>query len=63
MNKDKKGEKRKMAVLTANCKRAFIVSPEQSKNFLNKEKKGESKKNKELLAKAILLIKNNEEKQ
>ena len=53
---DKKGE-RKMAVLTAKCDKAFVVSVEQSKSFL--EHKTGNDKNKEMLSKITSKIEDN----
>ena len=55
-NKNNKGA-RKMAILTAECNRAFSVSPEQSKKFL--EHKSNNNTNKEMLSKIITRIKDN----
>lgn len=49
-----KGE-REMAILTADCNRAFVVSPEQSKKFL--ERKCNNGINKEILSKITTKIK------
>lgn len=57
--KKNKGEK-KMAILTANCDRAFVVSPQQSKKFL--EHKGNNNTNKEILSKIETKIKDNNDK-
>ena len=46
-----------MAILTAECSRAFVVSPEQSKKFL--EHKGNTSTNKEILSKISTKIKDN----
>ena len=54
--KNNKGE-RNMAILTAECSRAFVVSPEQSKKFL--EHKGNTSTNKEILSKISTKIKDN----
>lgn len=59
LNRKKKKEDRKMAVLTAKCGRAFTVSAEQSKKFL--EKKTNSKmqiEREETLSKISKKIKN-----
>lgn len=48
---------RKMAILTAKCNRAFVVSPKQSKKFL--EHKCNNNTNKEMLSKITLKIKDN----
>ena len=49
-----------MAVLTAKCGRAFAVSPEQSKNFLEQKTKSRTQKKKEeTLSKISAKIKNN----
>lgn len=56
---DDKGEIR-MAVLTAECNRAFVVSSQQSKKFL--EHKSNDKKNKEILSKITAKIKDNNAK-
>lgn len=48
---------RKMAILTADCNRAFVVSPEQSKKFL--EHKCNSNTNKQVLSKITTKIKDN----
>ena len=53
---EKKGA-RKMAVLTAKCNRAFVVSPNQSKKFL--EHKCNNNSNKEILSKIETKIKEN----
>ena len=55
-NKNSKGAK-KMAILTADCNRAFVVSPEQSKKFL--EHKCNNNTNKEMLSKITSQIKDN----
>lgn len=55
-NANSRGE-RKMAILTAECNRAFVVSPEQSKKFL--EHKCKNSTNKELLSKISAKIKDN----
>ena len=55
-SKKNKGE-RKMAVLTAKCNKAFVVSPKQSKKFL--EHKCNSNANKEILSKITTKIKDN----
>ena len=54
--KKNKGE-RKMAVLTAKCNKAFVVSPKQSKKFL--EHKCNNNTNKEILSKITTKIKDN----
>lgn len=46
-----------MAILTADCNRAFVVSPEQSKKFL--EHKCNSNTNKQVLSKITTKIKDN----
>lgn len=56
-NKKNKGE-RCMAVLTAKCDRAFVVSPKESKNFLE-HKCNNNDINKEMLSKITIKIKNN----
>ena len=53
---NKKGE-RKMAVLTAKCDKAFVVSVEHSKRFL--EHKSNNNTNKEMLSKITSKIKDN----
>ena len=55
-DKKNKGEK-KMAILTAKCNKAFVVSPEQSKKFI--EHKCNNNSNKELLSKITTKIKDN----
>ena len=54
--KKNKGE-RKMAILTAKCNKAFVVSPKQSKKFL--EYKCNNNTNKEMLSKITTKIKDN----
>ena len=64
LNRKKKKEDRKMAVLTAKCGRAFTVSAEQSKKFL--EKKTNSKmriEREETLSKISKKIKNDIEQE
>ena len=58
---DKKGKKeKKMAVLTAKCGRAFAVSPEQSKKFLEQKTNSKTQnKKEETLSKISAKIKNN----
>lgn len=51
---------RKMAILTAKCNKAFIVSPKESKNFL--EHKCKNSTNKEILSKINTKIKDNHDK-
>ena len=46
-----------MAILTADCNRAFVVSPEQSKKFL--EHKCNNNTNKQVLSKITTKIKDN----
>ena len=55
-NKNHKGE-RKMAILTAECNRAFVVSAEQSKKFL--EHKSNNNTNNQVLSKITTKIKDN----
>ena len=58
-NKKKNGGK-KMAVLTAKCGRAFAVSAEQSKKFLEQKTNAKSQiKKEETLSKISAKIKNN----
>ena len=56
----KRKEERKMAVLTAKCGRAFAVSAEKSKNFLEKKTNSKTQiKKEETLSKISSKIKNN----
>jgi len=55
-NKNSKGA-RKIAILTAKCSRVFVVSPDQSKKFL--EHKHKNNTNKEILSKITTKIKDN----
>ncbi len=57
LNDRKKKRERKMAILTAKCNKAFVVSPEQSKKFL--EHKCNNNKNNEMLSKIATKIKDN----
>ena len=59
-NDKKRKEDRKMAVLTAKCGRAFAVSPEQSKKFLEQKTNSKAQnKKEETLSKISSKIKNN----
>lgn len=59
-NDKKRKEERKMAVLTAKCGRAFVVSPEQSKKFFEQKTNSKTQnKKEETLSKISSKIKNN----
>lgn len=59
-NAKKRKEERKMAVLTAKCGRAFAVSAEQSKKFLEQKTNSKTQiKKEETLSKISAKIKNN----
>lgn len=60
LNGKKNRGERNMAILTANCDRAFVVSPQKSKKFL--EHKGNNNTNKEILSKISTKIKDNNDK-
>lgn len=56
----KRKEERKMAVLTAKCGRAFAVSADQSKKFLEQKTNSKTQiKKEETLSKISAKIKNN----
>ena len=56
----KRKEERKMAVLTAKCGRAFAVSSEQSKKFLEQKTNSKAQiKKEETLSKITSKIRNN----